>query len=63
MDLRRAAERSTAGDVDRAKIDFDPADGLSSGTAVDGTSEMPGPHEKEESGDEQPGSGHGDQGR
>jgi hypothetical protein len=28
--------------VDRSKIDFDPADGLYSGTAVDGTSEIPG---------------------
>jgi hypothetical protein len=31
--------------VDRSKIDFDPADGLYSGTAVDGTSEIPGPHD------------------
>lgn len=31
--------------VDRDVIDFDPADGLYSGTAVDGTSEIPGPHE------------------
>lgn len=31
--------------VDRSLIDFDPADGLYSGTAVDGTSEIPGPHE------------------
>ncbi|MGH8861428.1 MAG: hypothetical protein ACRDVG_09380 [Jatrophihabitantaceae bacterium] len=28
--------------VDRDKIDFDPADGLLSGTALDGTSEIPG---------------------
>jgi hypothetical protein len=27
--------------VDRDKIDFDPEDGLLSGTAVDGTSEIP----------------------
>ncbi len=32
--------------VDRSLIDFDPADGLYSGTAVDGTSEIPGPHER-----------------
>lgn len=31
--------------VDRSIIDFDPADGLYTGTAVDGTSEIPGPHE------------------
>lgn len=30
--------------VDRSLIDFDPADGLFSGTAVDGTTEIPGPH-------------------
>jgi hypothetical protein len=30
--------------VDRSKIDFDPDDGLLSGTAIDGTSEIPGPH-------------------
>jgi hypothetical protein len=30
--------------IDRSKIDFDPKDGLYSGTAVDGTSEIPGPH-------------------
>jgi hypothetical protein len=30
--------------VDQSKIDFDPDDGLYSGTAVDGTSEIPGPH-------------------
>jgi hypothetical protein len=28
--------------VDRDKIDFDPEDGLLAGTAVDGTSEIPG---------------------
>ena len=37
--------------VDQSKIDFDPDDGLYSGTAVDGTSEIPGPHA--EDGDEQ----------
>jgi hypothetical protein len=31
--------------VDRSKIDFDPDDGLLSGTAIDGTSKIPGPHE------------------
>ncbi len=34
--------------VDRDKVDFDPDDGLYSGTAVDGTSEIPGPHEEQE---------------
>ena len=33
---------------DRAKLDFDPADGLFSGTAVEGTSEVPGPHENQD---------------
>ena len=32
--------------VDRDKIDFDPDDGLLSGTAIDGTSEIPGPHKE-----------------
>lgn len=32
--------------VDREGIDFDPEDGLYTGTAVDGTSEIPGPHEE-----------------
>ena len=31
--------------LDRSKLDFDPDDGLYSGTAVDGVSEIPGPHE------------------
>jgi len=30
--------------LDRDKLDFDPDDGLLSGTAIDGTSEIPGPH-------------------
>ena len=33
--------------VDRDKIDFDPADGLLSGTAVDGTSDIPGSEESD----------------
>jgi hypothetical protein len=37
--------------LDRDKLDFDPDDGLYSGTAVDSTSEIPGPHD--EQGDEQ----------
>ena len=32
--------------IDRSALDFDPDDGLLSGTAVDGTSNIPGPHEK-----------------
>ncbi len=32
--------------VDRSTIDFDPDDGLYTGTAVEGTSEIPGPHEQ-----------------
>jgi hypothetical protein len=31
--------------LDREKLDFDPDDGLYSGTAVDGTTNIPGPHE------------------
>jgi hypothetical protein len=37
--------------VDKSKIDFDPDDGLYSGTAVDGSSEIPGPHQDNESGE------------
>lgn len=37
--------------LDRDKLDFDPDDGLYSGTAVDGTSDIPGPHDEE--GDEE----------
>jgi hypothetical protein len=37
--------------IDRSKIDFDPDDGLYTGTAVEGTSEIPGPHEKGDDGD------------
>ena len=31
--------------VDRDKIDFDPDDGLLSGTAIEGGTDIPGPHE------------------
>ncbi|MDT4942352.1 MAG: hypothetical protein QOJ34_2441 [Pseudonocardiales bacterium] len=37
--------------VDQSKIDFDPDDGLFSGTAVKGESEIPGPHEDRETGE------------
>ncbi|HKC28227.1 MAG TPA: hypothetical protein VKB75_09465 [Jatrophihabitans sp.] len=37
--------------VDQSKIDFDPDDGLYSGTAVDGNSEIPGPHLDQDSGE------------
>lgn len=42
--------RSTVGEdgqerIDRDSIDFDPDDGHFSGKAVDGTTEVPGPHE------------------
>jgi len=54
----KAQERDGDGQdyVDRSKIDFDPDDGHYSGTAIDGTSEIPGPHGQDESGDENPGS-------
>ncbi len=34
--------------LDRDKLDFDPDDGLYTGTAVEGTSEIPGPHENDD---------------
>ena len=37
--------------VDQSKIDFDPDDGLYSGTAVDGSSDIPGPHLDADSGE------------
>lgn len=37
--------------VDQSKIDFDPDDGLYSGTAIDGSSEIAGPHIDGESGE------------
>jgi hypothetical protein len=37
--------------IDKSKADFDPDDGLYSGTAVDGESEIPGPHLDNESGE------------
>jgi hypothetical protein len=40
--------------VDQSKIDFDPDDGVYNGTAVDGTSEIPGPHLESESGELSP---------
>jgi hypothetical protein len=40
--------------IDRSKIDFDPEDGLYTGTAVDGTSDIPGPHEQDDADGETP---------
>lgn len=37
--------------VDQSKIDFDPDEGLYSGTAVNGSSEIPGPHMDADSGE------------
>jgi hypothetical protein len=37
--------------VDQSGIDFDPDDGLYCGTAVDGTSEIAGPHVDAQTGD------------
>jgi hypothetical protein len=37
--------------VDPAQVDFDPDDGLYSGTAVNGSSEIPGPHLDGETGE------------
>ena len=51
----QAQERDGHDYVDRSKIDFDPDDGHYTGTAIDGTSDIPGSHESdEESGDENP---------
>jgi hypothetical protein len=47
--------------VDRSKIDFDPEDGLYTGTAVEGTSEIPGPHEQGDATETDSGSGSEDQ--
>ena len=38
--------------VDRSKIDFDPDDGLLTGTAIDGTSEIPGSENAEDNKDD-----------
>lgn len=52
--------------VDRSVIDFDPADGLYTGTAVDGDSDIPGPSEgdiraaQEEIGDDAQGNNSGE---
>src|SRR3954453_8751433 len=40
--------------VDQSKIDFDPDEGVYNGTAVDGTSEIPGPHLESETGELSP---------
>lgn len=37
--------------VDTSNLDFDPDDGLYSGSAVDGSSDIPGPHQDQESGE------------
>jgi hypothetical protein len=50
VDLSEVREGDGQEYLDRDKLDFDPDDGLYSGTAVDGTSEIPGPHD--EQGDE-----------
>jgi hypothetical protein len=34
--------------LDRSQLDFDPDDGLLSGTVIDGTTQIPGPHERDE---------------
>src|SRR5579875_2005372 len=36
--------------IDRSTIDFDPDEGLLSGTAITGDSDIPGPHERGEDG-------------
>jgi hypothetical protein len=37
--------------IEQSQVDFDPDDGLYSGTAVDGTSEIAGPHIDAETGE------------
>lgn len=44
-DLDEAREDDGQIYVERDKIDFDPDDGLLSGTAIDGTSDIPGSEE------------------
>ena len=49
--------------IDRSAVDFNPDDGLYSGTAVDGTSRIPGPHEKGgDTADEDAGPGESEEG-
>jgi len=43
-ETEQAAESDAEGMLDRSKLDFDPADNYFSGTVVDGTTEIPGPH-------------------
>jgi len=43
-ETQQAADSDTDGMLDRSKLDFDPADNYFSGTVVDGTTEIPGPH-------------------
>jgi hypothetical protein len=43
-ETEQATDTETEGMLDRSKLDFDPADNYFSGTVVDGTSEIPGPH-------------------
>jgi hypothetical protein len=37
--------------IDRSTIDFDPDEGLLSGTAIDGDTDIPGPHERGDDGE------------
>jgi hypothetical protein len=59
MSSRQETDADGSEYLDRSKLDFDPDDGLYTGTAVEGTSEIPGPHEKD--GDDEPGHGDADQ--
>ncbi|HJQ44262.1 MAG TPA: hypothetical protein VJ831_14335 [Jatrophihabitantaceae bacterium] len=43
--LEQAREDDGQEYLDRDKLDFDPDEGLLSGTAVEGESKIPGPHE------------------
>ncbi|MDT4891996.1 MAG: hypothetical protein QOE97_1031 [Pseudonocardiales bacterium] len=51
-EARRAGREDDGQDyIDRSSIDFDPDEGLLSGTAIEGTSNIPGPHERGEDAD------------
>ena len=58
-DLIEAARKAGYGDpsdgqdyLDRDRVPIDPAAGLISGTAIDGTSDIPGDHENQEAVDD-----------
>jgi hypothetical protein len=53
-ELTRVREGDGQEYLDRSKLDFDPDDGLYTGTVVDGTTEIPGPHVNDQPSHDQP---------